>query len=142
MVADFDTMPMVFYDCNEKYFNGELPTPKFGLINNTKLIARFEYRKSNKKDKDKNPLEHKIILFSDCFDYDENDFIEIMVHEMIHYYIAWNGIKDNGSHGNVFLKMANEMKNKYGLNITKTKDASSFKKTKNAPKSFWKSLFG
>ena len=73
---------------------------------------------------------------------DENDFIEIMVHEMIHYYIAWNGIKDNGSHGNVFLKMANEMKNKYGLNITKTKDASSFKKTKNAPKSFWKSLFG
>lgn len=28
MIADFDNMPMVFYDCNEKYFNNELPTPK------------------------------------------------------------------------------------------------------------------
>ena len=33
------------------------------------------------------------------------------------------------------------MKNKYGLNITKTKDASLFNKTKNAPKSFWEKLF-
>ena len=65
-------------------------------------------------------------MMSDCFDYPEKVFVEIMVHEMIHYYIAWNRIKDNKSHGKEFMRMANEMKEKYGLNITKTIDASSF----------------
>jgi predicted SprT family Zn-dependent metalloprotease len=57
-----------------------------------------------------------------------------MVHEMIHYYIAWNRIKDNNAHGKEFMKIANELKEKYGLNITKKVDASSFKLTENAPK--------
>ena len=57
-----------------------------------------------------------------------------MVHEMIHYYIAWNRIKVLRSHGRVFMRMANEMKEKYGLNVTKKIDASSLKLTENAPK--------
>lgn len=141
MIADFDNMPMVFYDCNEKYFNGELPTPKFDLLHKTSMLGWFGYRKSGKDKRKKMPLEYKVIKISDCYDFDEKDFIEIMVHEMIHYYIAWNQIKDNGDHGDKFMEMATEISEKYGLNITKTKDASSFKKTENAPKSFWQILF-
>ena len=144
MIADYNTMPMVFSECNKKYFNGSLPTPKFNTINKTSILARFEYRKNKGKDKNKKPLEYKMLMFSDCFDFDEKDFIEIMVHEMVHYYIAWNGIKDNGAHGKKFMEIANELNEKYGLNITKTKDASSFKKTENAPKvkSLFQILFG
>ena len=143
MIADFDNMPMVFYDCNEKYFNNELPTPKFDLMHTTKYLGWFGYRKNKKKNKNKEPLEYKIIKMCDCYDFDEKDFIEIMVHEMIHYYIAWNQIKDNGDHGKMFMEKANEIKEKYGLDITKTKDASSFKKTENAPKTnaLWKRIF-
>ena len=139
MIADFNTMPMVFSECNKKYFNHELPMPEFGTLNKLNIIARFEHRKNKGKNKIKKPLEYKKIFFSDCFDFDEKDFIEIMVHEMVHYYIAWNNIKDNGAHGKKFMEIANELNEKYGLNITKTKDASSFKKTENAPKV--KSLF-
>ena len=141
MVADYNTMPRIFSECNKKYFNNSLPTPKFGLLNKTKILARFEY---NKNKKGKYPIKRQVLFFSDCFDFDEKDFIEIMVHEMIHYYIAWNSIKDNGAHGKEFMKIANEINEKYGLNITKTKDASSFKTTENAPKSksLFKFLFG
>lgn len=140
MIADFNTMPQKFWECNEKYFNKELPTPKFGLLNKTSILARFEYNKDNKNKK--HPIKWQTLYFSDCFDFEEKDFIEIMVHEMIHYYLAWNGIKDNKDHGKEFTKMANEISEKYGLNITKTRDASSFKRTENAPKGFFKSLFG
>ena len=139
MIADFNTMSKVFNDCNKKYFNHKLPMPEFGLINKTNTLARFEYRKNKGKSKSRKPLEYKKIFFSDCFDFDESDFVEIMVHEMIHYYIAWNGIKDNGDHGKKFMEIANELADKHGLNITKTKDASSFKKTENASSA--KSLF-
>jgi hypothetical protein len=45
------------------------------------------------------------------------------------------------------MKIANELKEKYGLNITKKVDASSFKLTENAPKivkkkSLFSFLFG
>lgn len=144
MVADFNTMSRMFSECNKKYFDRKLPTPEFGLINKINIIARFEYRKNKGKNKIKKPLEYKKIFFSDCYDFDEKDFIEIMVHEMIHYYLAWNNIKDRDSHGKKFMEIASELNKKYNLNITKTKDASSFKKTENASsaKSLFEILFG
>ena len=141
MIANQDTMVNTFWDCNAKYFNRELPTPLFETINTTNTLAKFEYNKSKKGSKI--PIRKQVIMFSDCFDFDEKDFIEIMIHEMIHYYIALNGIKDNGAHGKEFMKMADEINKKYNLNITKTKDASSFKLSDNAPtkKGFFSFLF-
>ena len=49
-----------------------------------------------------------------------------MVHEMIHYYIARNRIKDNKAHGKQFMKMAEEYNQKYGLSIKVTIDVSPF----------------
>lgn len=138
MIADYNTMPTVFSECNAKYFNRELPMPKFGLMNKTSILARFEFFKEKKGVK----IKHKKILFSDCFDFDEEVFINLMVHEMIHYYLAWNGIKNAMKHDKEFMDIANELNKKYGLNVAKKIDASSFKKTENAPKSIFKVLFG
>jgi len=131
MEATFKTMSKIFIECNKMYFNKSLPIPKFGTFNKLNTLAKFVY---NKNKKGKHPIKWQEIKFSDCYDYIEQDFREIMIHEMIHYYIAWNGIKDNKEHGIEFMKIANELNEKYGINITKTKDASSFKRTEKAPK--------
>jgi hypothetical protein len=113
------------------------------LMNKTSILARFEYFKPNKGGK----LKIKKILFSDCYDFDEDVFINLMVHEMIHYYLALNGFKNPTKHGEEFMNIANSINEKYGLNITKKVDASSFKLTENAPKivkkkSLFNFLFG
>ena len=130
MIANITTMSKMFRECNEKYFDGSLPTPGFQLINKLNTLARFVY---NKDKKGKHPIKWQVVKFTDCYDFPEEDFREIMVHELIHYYIAWNGIKDNKDHGREFMRIANEINEKYGLNVTKTKDASSFERTENAP---------
>lgn len=132
MIANQKTMVDTFWDCNEKYFDNSLPTPWFETVNSISVIGKFEYHKNKRNSK--KPIRDQVIKMSDCFDYPEKDFIETMVHEMIHYYIAWNRIKVLRSHGRVFMRMANEMKEKYGLNVTKKIDAFSFKLTENAPK--------
>lgn len=132
MIANQETMVDSFWDCNEKYFDNSLPTPWFETVNSISVIGKFEYHKNKRNSK--KPIRDQVIKMSDCFDYPEKDFIETMVHEMIHYYIAWNRIKVIRSHGRVFMRMANEMKEKYGLNVTKKIDASSLKLTENAPK--------
>jgi len=145
MVANQDTMVHTFWDCNKKYFNNSLPTPIFEAVGRFDLLGKFEWHNNGKNDK--KPIRDQIIKMSSYYDYPENDFIDTMVHEMIHYYIAWNRIKDNKSHGKEFMKIANELNEKYGLNITIKKDVSSYRLLENTPnfiknkKSFFKRLF-
>lgn len=141
MIADFNTMPEMFSECNKLYFESSLPFPRFDLMSKTSILARFVY---NPNKKGKHPIKWQKIKFSNCFDFPEDVFRNMMVHEMIHYYLAWNGIKDNRKHGKAFMKMAQELNEKYGLNVTVKIDASSFPKTENAPThtGFFSRLFG
>ncbi len=131
MIADYNTMPRMFWECNRLYFDHSLPTPKFGLMKKLNRLARFEYFKNNKG---KAPIKRQTILFSEYYDFDEDTFRNLMVHEMIHYYLAWNRIKTKKDHGKEFMGIAHDLNEKYGLNVTKTLDASSFQRTEQAPK--------
>lgn len=132
ILATQETMVDTFWEYNEKCFDNSLPTPWFETVNSVSILGKFEYYKNKKNDK--KPIVNQTIKMSDCFYYPKKDFIETMVHEMIHYYIAWNRIKDNRSHGREFMRIAKELGEKYGFDITKTKDASSFELTEKAPK--------
>lgn len=48
-------------------------------------------------------------------DLPEEEYINTIVHEMIHYYIMCNDIQDNGSHGTEFCRIMNDIKEKYGI---------------------------
>ena len=139
MIADYNTMPRIFWECNRLYFDQSLPTPRFGMMKKLNTLARFEYQNNKKGEA---PIKRQIILFSEYYDFDEETFKNLMVHEMIHYYLAWNGVKTELDHGKEFMAIANELNEKYGLNVTKTLDASSFTRTEQAPKakSFWQWL--
>ena len=141
MIADYNTMPRMFWECNRLYFDHSLPTPRFGMMKKLNILARFEFQKNKKG---KAPIKRQIILFSDYYDFDEETFRNLMVHEMIHYYLAWNGVKTRSDHGKEFMAIAHELNEKYGLNVTKTLDASSFIRTEQAPKAkgFWLWLLG
>ena len=47
----------------------------------------------------------------------EQEVEDIIIHEMIHYYILVNKIKDSSSHGRVFRQMMNEINERFGRHI-------------------------
>ena len=136
----------MFWECNQMYFNHQLQTPKFGLIHTYRNLGKFEYRWGEKKKPVKK--RHMMILMSDYFDFDEDTFRNIMVHEMIHYYLYLNSTSDcstfssflrvmgikNSDHGPEFMAIAELLNQKYGLNISITYDASNIPSAPNAPK--------
>ena len=124
MIATVEYLTELFWECNKKYFDNSLPTPYIELFDSVNKIARFEYYKNKKGSK--KPIKNQIIKFTKNYDFDKNTIRDIMVHEMIHYYIAWNRIKDNKAHGKQFMKMAEEYNQKYGLSIKVTIDVSPF----------------
>ena len=57
-------------------------------------------------------------------DLPEYEYIDTLVHEMIHYYILSNHLKDDSPHGTLFRKKMEEITNKYGIRITIAFDPS------------------
>ena len=48
----------------------------------------------------------------------EEEYIDTIVYEMIHYYIAYNNIIDDSPHGTVFMEKMNHIMNTYGIRVT------------------------
>ena len=69
---------------------------------------------------------------TDYYDFTPKQFEDILVHEMIHYYLAYFGLDKSCSHGCEFKKMAKRLNETYDLNITKYLDISQYKKRRYA----------
>ena len=120
-----------FDECNKIYFNNGLPYPFFSIFCKKKPFAKFTYLK--KKKNGENVLVYKKISVSIYYDFTEEQLRDMIVHEMIHYFIAYNDIKDNKEHGKIFLSIAERLNSEFGLNIEKTRSTSSYLRIENAP---------
>ncbi len=135
MVANHDNMLLTFDTCNMEYFEGKLLFPQFGLLHSYRTCGYFQYTKGGWFDR---TLYDPKISITDYFDFTEKQFVDIMVHEMIHYYLAYIGVDKRCRHGKEFKKMAEKLNKRFHLNITKRLDISKYKRRKGAPCiSYW-----
>ena len=133
---------MTFDTCNMEYFEGKLLFPKFELLHSYRTCGYFKYSTGGWFDK---TICDPVIMITDYYDFTQEQFDDIMVHEMIHYYLAYYDLDRNCRHGKEFNEMANRFNRTYGLNITKNLDISQYVKRKDAPKlSYWfvKKIYG
>lgn len=123
MIATIDYVKESFERFNGQIFNSSLNLLPIRLSSSRTFLGKlcyvrkrcifgrveysdFELVISNKRDMDISLLEDTII------------------HEMIHYYILSNHIKDTSAHGRIFRKTMNYINEKYGRNITITHRSS------------------
>lgn len=136
MVANIQNMQLAFNECNEKYFEGKLPFPQFELLHSFRTCGYFDC--DYEQGWFSRTLYNFRISMTDYYDFTPRQFEDILVHEMIHYYLAYFGIDKSLGHGREFKKMAKRLNQTYGLNITKTLDISQYKKRKGTPTiSYW-----
>jgi len=122
MILDEFTLMALFTEYNKKYFDNILPYPEFKL---RKSYNTFGYFSCNY---DKNYNMYNCVLeISKRYDYTKKQLRDIIVHEMIHYYLAYTGKDIKMKHGKEFKDMANELNRKYGLHITATIDSRPYK---------------
>jgi len=113
------TIPQVkeqFDKWNGIIFDGELPTPTFELMHTKSILGQFCPRKVLGQNVYK-------IRISTFYDRPFEFYVDTIVHEMLHYWIKYKGIKDTSSHGREWKKYAAQISNKYGLTITRTNPA-------------------
>lgn len=102
---------------NRLCFGGNLPMPPIRLNLRYRQLGTTKYRCV--RDGNGNIHYQDIsIEISIRRDLPEEEYIDTLVHEMIHYYIAYNNIVDDAPHGTVFRQMMQHITNTYGLKIS------------------------
>ena len=107
--ASFDTF-------NRLYFDNELPRPRLSLSQSRTRLGSMSCK-------------HKLtwrgyksyqyaIHVSTYYNQTERQYQNVLLHEMIHYYIAYKGIADTSPHGKVFRQMMKNLNEKYGWEIS------------------------
>ena len=114
-----------FNEYNKLYFNSELPKCEIKIKSAYRYYGLFECKDHEKYKK----ATFKTITISDLYDYTDENLKNILVHEMIHYFLIEKKklFHDSIKHGPEFQKMAKEFNEKYNLNIKILEDWGSIK---------------
>lgn len=129
MIVTIEKMLDAFIEYNEAYFGGVLPCPAFEVLHSYRLCGLFSWSDITWKGDPVCPT----IKVTDYYDMEEEDFRDIMCHEMLHYYLMHLHFDPKGTHGKWFKKKAMQLNERYGLNITIRPDITNLKRCKGAP---------
>lgn len=102
-----------FIEYNSLYFNGILKKPLFLFkTNKDGVVAKFRYNKEGKK-----KCSPKIYI-NKCIAWDEDSLKNVLLHEMVHYYVVFIENYDGlFSHGFRFRRKVREIKKNFGYTI-------------------------
>lgn len=116
MKADIPYIKRKFWDYNRQFFNGSLPEPLFRLSNVKTYLGVCRYRKRRMPDGSFEYYDFKICI-NTRIDLSEKELEEIIIHEMIHYYIGLNHPEEMAGHGPLFRRIMGEINSRYGRHI-------------------------
>lgn len=101
---------------NNEIFNGQLPLPIMHISSARSFMGQFKLERRALRPGQYSKEFH--LTLSDRYDLDEKVLEDTVIHEMIHFLIAFRGLKDSSSHGPLFRKTMNDINNRFGRNIT------------------------
>lgn len=103
---------------NHDYFDNRMPRPRLGLSRGRTRLGYMSYKKKVRWGRRPNAESYTICL-STCYDLPERQLQSVLLHEMIHYWIALQGWHDTAPHGRIFHEYMNRF-NALGWQISVT----------------------
>jgi hypothetical protein len=94
-----------FHQFNAAYFENVLPEPKLLVSKSRTQLGQFSCRRVRKGLFSGYQTVGFTIKVSEFYDIPERECQQTLLHEMIHYYIAFTGAKDTSPHGRLFREL-------------------------------------
>lgn len=117
MIPTIQYIEQKFGEFNTQMFGGRLVLPPIQLSRARTFVGQCAAKK-------RRTLLHGTKLydfrlkFSILFDLPEKEWEDTIIHEMIHYYIGVNGLKDSSSHGRLFRQIMNDINQRFDRQLT------------------------
>lgn len=102
LVATIPYIRQKFDDFNRQYFNRQLPPIPIKLSNAKTFLGKVCFRKERRLLSRRWHYSDFVLRINTRIDLPEEVVEDTILHEMIHYYIAFNGWQDTSAHGRLF----------------------------------------
>ena len=103
---------------NRMCFDGALPRIPIKLSRARTFLGRLQYKPVRDWRGRIVRKEDFVLRISTRYDLPEAEVEDTLIHEMIHYCIAWKGLMDSSTHGRIFRSMMKEINEQHGRHIT------------------------
>lgn len=103
---------------NTLIFNGELPSIPIVIVKARSFLGKLCYERTRRGRLFVYSPRNFTMRLSSSFDLTEAELQDVIIHEMIHYYIAYKGIKDTSAHGVRFRSLMAEINSTYGRMVS------------------------
>lgn len=123
MRPSLDYIKRKFEYYNRLCFEGKLPMPHIKLNMRYAAMGITRFRTVVEQDGRCSNTDFSIEI-SIRRDLPEEEYIDTLVHEMIHYFIAYNNVLDDSPHGSLFKQMMHNITETYGIRVTIAFDPS------------------
>lgn len=120
MIATIDYAIGKFHEFNAQMFAGELPEPAFRASKARTYLGRYECDVRRKFFGRTERYNHRIRI-NTFHDFPADEIDDIIIHEMIHYYISYKGLKDTSAHGRMFRSIMADINAHFGRHISISK---------------------
>ena len=117
MKATIEYVKQKFQEYNDLCFEGKLKPLPIRLSSARTFLGQVSYRREKNPDGTWHYFGF-IFRINTLIDLSEQEVEDVIIHEMIHYYILSNQIQDTSIHGVVFTRMMKEINAKYNRHIT------------------------
>ena len=117
MIATVPFIQDTFDRFNALCFDSSLPAVEIVLTRAGSFLGKMEYK--SRRDFFGIITSHYDfrMKISTGFDLPQDELEDVVIHEMIHYYIAFRNIRDTSAHGEAFRRMMDIINRKYGRHI-------------------------
>jgi len=117
MIADITYIKRKFEEFNQQMFAGQLPEIPILLSDAKTFLGKCCFKK-RKLENGKMEYYDFSLRINTRLDLPEREVEDTIIHEMIHYFIAYKNLEDATSHGPIFQHIMNSINEKYGRNLT------------------------
>ncbi len=118
MIPSVEYLEERFDTFNEMCFGGALPRIPIKLSGARGFVGRLQYKPVRDWRGRVVRCEDFVLRISKRFDLPEAEVEDTLIHEMIHYWIAFAGVRDSSTHGRVFRAKMKEINSLYGRHLT------------------------
>ena len=116
MRATLEFLEDRFNRFNQSIFRLQLPRPLMHVAKARSFMGQFKVESQISPIGRKRNTYH--LTLSNRYDVEESVLEDIVIHEMIHFFICFKGIKDSSSHGPQFRKLMNEINRNFRRHVT------------------------
>lgn len=109
-----------YQEFNLLIFGGKLPMLPFVISHARTYLGQIRFRRNRKS----GVCDDFKFVVSDRLDLPQDTVDDIIIHEMIHFHILCNGLKDTAPHGRIFRKFMADINRLHGRHITVTHRAT------------------